>query len=82
MYQKHVHTEYVPSTSNGAYPAASKDTIANMLKVPKFFKEEKTASNKKSRKITTARCLTSDEVIQMIEENEHGKEQNRIEKEN
>ena len=82
MYQKHVHTEYVPSTSNGAFPAASKDTIANLLKVPKFFKEEKTASNKKSRRITTARCLTSDEVIQMIEENENGKEQKSIKKEN
>ena len=45
----HVHTEYVPSTSNGAFPTASKDTIANLLKVPKFFKEEKMASNKKSR---------------------------------
>ena len=50
-----------------------------MLKVPKFFKEEKTASNKKSRRITIARCLTSDEVIQMIEEKKtrKGAEKNR-----
>lgn len=75
-------TESEPSTSTTEIPPATNNVLTNLLKVPTFYKEEKTVSNKRSRRITTARCLTSDEVINMIEEKENEKEQKRIEKEN
>lgn len=75
-------SDLTSTSADCTVPCASGDVLSSLLKVPSFEKQRKIPTNKKSRRITSARCLTADEVIKEIEDKENEKEQKRIEKEN
>ncbi|XP_065930408.1 uncharacterized protein [Magallana gigas] len=75
-------SDLTSTSADCTVPCASGDVLSSLLKVPSFEKQRKIPTSKKSRRITSARCLTEDEVIKEIEDKENEKEQNRIEKEN
>ncbi|XP_053376521.1 uncharacterized protein LOC128547554 [Mercenaria mercenaria] len=73
----------VPSTSNSTVDRSPrKGPLQDLFKVPKVYKRVSNGTIKKSKRITSARCLTATEVIEELEAKEREKEQKQIDKEN
>ena len=74
--------DIIASTSSTENEPPVKGPLQDLFQIPRAYKAVNNGTIKKTRRITSARCLTAAEVIEEIEAKENEKKQKEIDKEN